>query len=262
MRYENILVEKKNFVVKIILNRPEALNALNRSMITEIGHALDEAEKDDKVRVMVITGSGRAFCVGADLKFVKEELTSLWEQEEFFRFVNKTLINAIANLGKPVIAALNGFTLAGGFEIMLACDLVIACEGAMIGDEHMNYGLVGPAGSTHRLPQIVGIRKAKEIIFTGKRLSANEAERIGLVNRVVHADELASATDDMATKLAEKSPVALKMLKTLINRGLDSNLPTISELEILSALFNQTSEDFQEGISAFNEKRKPIFKGR
>ena len=262
MIYENIIFEKENGIAKITLNRPEALNALNRDMTLEIGHAVEDAEKDDKVRVVVITGSGRAFCVGADLKFVKEELTSLWAQEEFFRFTNKTLMNAIENLNKPVIAALNGFALAGGFEIMLACDLVIASEDALIGDVHINYGLVGPAGSTHRVPRIVGIRKAKEIIFTGERISAHEAERIGLVNRVVPADELESATHDMAASLAEKSPVALRITKNLLNRGLDTDRSTASELEIMSALFNQTSEDFQEGIRAFNEKRKPIFKGR
>ena len=262
MNYENIIFEKKNGIVKITLNRPEALNAMNREMILEIGHALEDAEKDDAVRVVVITGSGRAFCAGADLKFVKEELGSLWAQQEFFRFANRTVMNAIENLGKPVIAAVNGFALAGGFELMLVCDLVIASEDALMGDQHINFGLVGPGGSTQRTPQIVGIRKAKEIILTGEKLSAKDAERIGLVNHVVSADELESATDDMAAKLAEKSPVALRIAKTLINRALQTDLATASELEVMSAIVNATSEDYQEGIRAFNEKRKPVFKGR
>lgn len=262
MNYENIIFEKKNGIAKITLNRPEALNALNRVMITEIGHALEDAEKDNAIRVVIITGSGKAFCVGADLKFVKEELSSLYAQQEFFRFGNKTLMNAIENLNKPVIAAINGFALAGGFEIMLACDLVIASEDAFLADQHINYGLVGPGGSTQRTPRLVGPRKAKEIIFTGERLSAHEAERIGLVNRVVPPDELERATEDMAAKLAEKSPAALRIAKTLINRALEADQVTASELEVMSAIVNATSEDYQEGIRAFNEKRKPVFKGR
>lgn len=262
MNYRNIILEKKNGIAKITLNRPEVLNAMNREMILEIGHALEDAEKDNAVRVVVITGSGRAFCVGVDLKFVREELGSLWAQQEFFRMGNRILMNAIENLGKPVIAAVNGFALAGGFELMLVCDLVIASEDALMGDQHINFGLVGPGGSTQRTPRIVGIRKAKEIILTGERLSANEAERIGLVNRVVPADELESATEDMAAKLADKSPVALKIAKTLINRALQTDLTTASELEVMSAIVNATSEDYQEGIRAFNEKRKPVFKGQ
>ena len=262
MNYENIVFEKKSGIAKITLNRPEALNAMNRAMIIEIGHALEDAEKDSAARVVVITGSGKTFCVGADLKFVKEELDSLYDQQEFFRFGNKTLMNAIENLNKPVIAAVNGFALAGGFEITLVCDLVIASEEAFFGDQHINYGLVGPGGSTQRTPRLIGPRKAKEIIFTGERLSAGEAERIGLVNRVVPADELESATNDIAAKIAEKSPVALRIAKTLINRALEADQATASELEVMSAIVNATSEDYHEGIRAFNEKRKPVFKGR
>jgi enoyl-CoA hydratase/carnithine racemase len=262
MNYNTILYQKKNSIAKIILNRPGALNALNKIMITEIGDALGDAEKDNNVRVVVITGNGKAFCVGADLKFVKEELGSLYNQEKFFRFGNKTVMNAIEGLGKPVIAAVNGFAFAGGLELLLVCDLVIAAENALLADQHINYGLVGPGGSTQRLPRLVGIRKAKEIILTGERLSASEAERIGLVNRVVPAEELERATDDLATKIAEKSPVAVRIAKTLINRALETDPVTGSELEVMSAIVNGTSEDYKEGITAFNEKRKPVFKGR
>ena len=262
MNYENIIFEKKHGVAKITLNRPAALNAINRNMIIEIGHALEDAEKDNEVRVVVITGNGKAFCVGADLKFVREELRSLPEQEEFFRFGNKTLMNAIENLKKPVIAGINGFAFGGGFELMLACDLVIASEDAVLGDQHINFGLVGPGGTTQRLPRMIGIRKAKEIILTGERLSAHEAEKIGLVNRVVPSKELEIALNDMAGKLAEKNPVALRIAKTLINRALEADRVTTSELEVMSAIVNATSEDYQEGVRAFNEKRKPIFKGR
>ncbi|MCK4827980.1 enoyl-CoA hydratase/isomerase family protein, partial [bacterium] len=182
MNYENIIFEKKNGIAKITLNRPEKSNAMNRDMILEIGDALKDAEKDDTIKIVVITGSGRAFCAGIDLKFAKEELGNLWQQQELFRLTNRTVTNAIENLSKPVIGAINGFALAGGFELMPACDLVIASEEALIGDQHINFGLVGPGGSTQRTPRLIGPRKAKEIIFTGERLSAHEAERIGLVN--------------------------------------------------------------------------------
>ena len=262
MNYENIIFEKKDGIAKITLNRPEVLNALNREMILEIGNALEDAEKDNAVRVVVITGSGRAFCAGADLNFVREELSSPWAQQEFFRMSNRILINAIENLSKPVIAAVNGFAFALGFTIMLACDLVIASEDALIGDQHINFGLVSLGGNTQRTPRIVGIRKAKEIILTGEKLSAKEAERIGLVNRVVPAGELESAADDMAAKLADKSPIAIRIAKTLINRALQTDLTTASELELMSLVANVSSEDYQEGIRAFNEKRKPVFKGK
>ena len=262
MDYKTILFEKKNHISKITLNRPEALNALNRDMIVEVGHALEEVQKDHEIRVVIITGKGKAFCAGADLKFVKEEMKSLRDQEEFFRFGNKTLMSALENLNKPVIASINGFAFAGGFEIMLACDLVIASEDAVLSDQHINFGLVGPGGTTQRLPRIVGIRKAKEIILMGGRLSAREAERIGLVNRVVPPRELEAATEEMAAKLAEKSPVAVRIAKTLINRALEADRVTAAELEVMSAIVNATSEDYQEGITAFNEKRKPVFKGR
>ncbi len=262
MPYKNIIFEKKRGIARITLNRPEVSNTLNREMILEIGSALEDCEKDNEVRVVVITGKGKAFCAGADLRFVNEELKSLWDQQEFFRFGNSTMMNRVENLKKPVIAAVNGFALAGGFELMLVCDFVIASEQAVLGDQHINFGLVGPGGTTQRLPRIVGIRKAKEIILGGERLSAKEAEHLGLVNRVVPPDELERATEDLATRLAEKSPVAMRLAKTLINRALEADLVTASELEIMSAIVNATSEDFQEGIRAFNEKRKPVFQGR
>ncbi|MCX5814827.1 MAG: enoyl-CoA hydratase/isomerase family protein [Proteobacteria bacterium] len=262
MEYKCILFEKSNSVAKIIFNRPEASNSLNREMVVEIGHALDEAERDNAVRVLVVTGKGKAFCAGADLKYAKDELSSLWAQQEFFRFANKTVIERIENLSKPVIACVNGFAFAGGYELMLACDLAVAAESAMIADQHINYGLVGPGGSTQRTTWLVGPRMAKDIILTGKRISGKEAQRIGLVNYAVAPDELESFVAKLASQLAEKSPAALRIAKSLINRALQINMSLAAELEVMSAIVNATSEDYSEGITAFNEKRKPIFKGR
>jgi enoyl-CoA hydratase/carnithine racemase len=145
---------------------------------------------------------------------------------------------------------------------MLACDLVIAADDAVIADQHLNYGVVGPGGSTQRTTWLLGPRKAKEIILTGKRLSGKEAEQIGLVNLSVPRDHLESAVNELAVQLAEKSPVALRIAKALINRALQVDLSMSEELEILSAIVNATSEDYAEGMQAFNDKRKPVFKGR
>jgi len=262
MDYEKIVYKKEGGIAKIILNRPDELNSMDGHMIEEIGRALEDAERDRSVRVVVLTGKGRAFCAGMDLTFVREKVKTLWDQQELFRYTNKVVTDAIENLGKPVIASVNGFALAGGFEVMLACDIVIASEEAVFGDQHINFGLVGPGGSTKRTPRIVGIRKAKELIFTGDKISAQKAERIGLINRVVPANELESATDEIAMKIAEKSPVALKIAKTLLNQSLEVDSNRASELEVMSAIVNATSEDYEEGMRAFGEKRKPVFKGK
>lgn len=262
MNYETILYSKNNHIAKIVLNRPEALNALNRIMVTEIGIALDDTEKDENIRVVVITGKGKAFCTGADLKFIKRELKSLHDQQKFFRFANKTMMQAIEELEKPVIAAINGYAFAGGFELILVCDFAIAAESAIISDQHINYGLVGPGGSTQRTPRLIGLKKAKELILTGKKLVATEAEQMGLINSAVKDDQLEQVVEELATTLAEKSPVAMKIAKRLINRSIATNDTIGAELEIMAAIVNATSEDYKEGIKAFSEKRKPVFKGR
>jgi enoyl-CoA hydratase len=178
MSFETIIFEKKRGVAKIILNRPEVLNAMNDVMFREIGQALEDSEEDNTIRVVVITGKGRAFCTGVDLKFSREKLDSQKAREDFYRYGNRVKMRRIVEMSKPVIAAVNGFALAGGFEIMLACDLAIASEDAQIGDQHMIYGFFGAGGSPYRLPLLVGMRKAKELIFTGKMISGKEAERI------------------------------------------------------------------------------------
>jgi enoyl-CoA hydratase len=168
MNYETIIFEKKEAVAKITLNRPEALNAMNDVMFREIGEALENAENDDTIRVVVLAGNGRAFCAGVDLKFAREKLDSQKAKEDFYRYGNEKKMRRMETMSKPVIAVVHGFALAGGFELMLAADLAIATEDAKIGDQHMNYGLFGAGGSPYRLPLLVGIRKAKELIFTGK----------------------------------------------------------------------------------------------
>ena len=262
MSYETIIYEKKNAVAKITLNRPEALNAITRTMFLEIGQALDDAEQDDSVRVVVLTGSGESFCAGVDLKFSAEELKTLQDQQDLFRLGNKMALEKMEGLSKPVIAAVKGYCLAGGFEMMLATDLVIAAEDAKIGDQHINFALFGGGGCVYRLSLLVGMRKAKEIVLMGKRLSGKEAEQIGLVNLAVPADKLESTVDEMASVLSEKSPVAMRLSKWFINRVTMLDADMRLELAIMYSLIDASSEDKEEGIRAFLEKRKPVFKGR
>jgi enoyl-CoA hydratase/carnithine racemase len=262
LSYQTIIYEKKNSVARITLNRPEALNAMTRTTFLEVGQALDDAEKDEGVRTVVIAGSGKSFCAGVDLKFASEEVKTLQDQQDFFRLGNKMVLEKMEGLSKPVIAAVNGFCLAGGFELMLATDLVIASEDAKIGDQHVNVGLFGGGGSAYRLSLLVGMRKAKEIILTGKRLSGREAEQIGLVNLAVPPDKLESTVAELAAELSEKSPVALRLSKWFINRAAMLDVDTRLELSIMYALVESTSEDKEEGMRAFIEKRKPVFKGK
>jgi enoyl-CoA hydratase len=254
LAFKNIILEKKDHIAKITMNRPDALNALNMETRMEFLNAIEDVQNDDDVRVLIITGEGRAFVAGSDIKELKD--TNMLQARKVPR-----LGEAVENLEKPVIAAVNGFALGGGCEIAMACDIIVASETAKFGQPEINLGVIPGGGGTQRLPSIVGPQRAKELIFTGDLIDAKEAERIGLVNRVVPASELDSVVRSIAEKIAVKSPVATRLAKAAINRGLRSNLETGLAYEKELYAQAQTTEDKTEGIAAFLEKRKPVFKG-
>lgn len=262
MNLETIIFEKKGEVARVYLNRPEVLNALNQKLISEMRMAFREIERDEAIKAEVVAAKGRVFCAGADLKALKGMLNSQHEFEKFIRTVHETF-NAIEQLSKPVICAVHGLALAGGLELVEACDIVIATEDARLGDQHTNFGFIPGGGGTQRLARIVGWKKAKEIILTGDWLSAAEAARLGLVNKVVPSNKLEDAISEMLEKLTKnKSPLTARRVKNLINTGMQIDLYSALEMEIEGVLHHSDSEDMMEGLKAFEGKRVPAFKGR
>ena len=260
MGFKNLLYEKDSGIATITINRPKALNALNEETIPEFLSSLEDAERDEKVRVIVITGAGeKAFCAGLDLKTVKD--ISVVKAVEMSRLGQKMTLR-IEELGKPVIAAINGYALGGGIELAMACDIRIASENARIGQTEVNVGLIPGWGGTQRLPRLVGRGRAKELIFTGKMIDAKTAERIGLINMVVPPEKLKSAVEELSKVIMSKPPIAIKLSKELINNSIETDQGTglVHEAEAFGIL--ASTEDYREGITAFIEKRKPEYKGK
>jgi enoyl-CoA hydratase len=260
MEFEYIIYEKNEGVATITLNRPEALNAFSKDVVEEILRALEDVKTDEAVRVVVLTGAGeKAFSAGADIKAMVG-MTALRARE--MSFMGERLCVGLENLEKPVVAAINGYALGGGLEVAMSCDLRIASENAKMGQTEINIGLIPGWGGTQRLTRLVGMTKAKELVFTGRIIDAKTAEQIGIVNMVVPADKFREAVGQFAKDLASKAPVALKVAKALINKGSDIGLESALALEREGFGVVGSSEDLKEGVSAFTEKRKPVFKGR
>ncbi len=253
MRYGTILYEKQEGIGLITLNRPQKLNTIDAELNSEMNRLIDEIASDEEVRVVILTGSGKAFCVGADLN---DSLAGkLVPGRGFF-------INRLEQLEKPLIAAVNGLALGGGCEIVLACDLRVASEIAQFGVPEIKVGLLPGAGGTQRLPRTVGLTKAKELIYTGDPIDAREAYRIGLVNKVVAAESLLEETKKLAAVLVQRPPLALKMAKSCVDIGTQLDMVSALKYEGLVTNILLASEDGHEGMKAFLEKRAPVFKGK
>lgn len=257
--YETITVEKRDRVAVLTINRPDKLNALNSKVHLEGVSALDELRADDSVRVVIITGAGeKAFVAGADISEFAGQ-TPVTQRNLFYE---KTLFNSIDNFPKPVIAMINGFCLGGGNELALACDIRVASENARFAQPEINLGIMCGGGGTQRLTRLIGEGRAMEIILTGDMIDAQTALRFGLVNHVHPLEELAAKTMELANKIAEKAPVALQLSKEAVKFASRSNLDEglRREVDLFAICFS--TEDKQEGVSAFLEKRKPDFKGK
>jgi len=252
--YSNIILLKEPPIAKITLNKPETLNALSFDLLVELDQALNEVSKNKDVKVLVITGSGRSFCAGADLKFMSR-LETPKELLDYIQYLNEVFLK-IENLDRLVVAGVNGYALAGGLELMLCCDLAIASEKAILGDEHINRALMPGGGSTFRLPKIIGLRRAKELLFTGDRWTAAQAFEVGLINKVVPADKLDESVNELALKLASKSSIATRLLKQVVNQASDTNRETAQKLERMAFNAVFTSHDAQEGLKSFLSKTK------
>ncbi|HOP84930.1 MAG TPA: enoyl-CoA hydratase-related protein [Syntrophorhabdaceae bacterium] len=259
MEYETLYVEKEENIAIVSLNRPP-VNSLNEKAYKEIYAAFCDLEKDDNVKAIILTGSGeKAFAAGLDVKEVAGK--NIPDYYAFGR-ISKMCIDKVAEIEKPTIAALFGFVFGGGCELALACDLRIASEDAKIGCPEINLGIIPGSGGTQRLPRLIGIAKAKELLYMGEAVSGEEACRIGLVNRVVPRDKLMEEAKVWAKKLASKPKLALSLLKNAIDKGMNMDLESAINHENNCFVVAYVSEDGREGMKAFIEKRKPNFKDR
>ncbi|MGO4391215.1 enoyl-CoA hydratase/isomerase family protein [Variovorax sp. M-6] len=262
MSYETLLYEVVDGVALIRLNRPERMNSIGGSMKADLAHALfEQVRNDESVRCVVITGAGdKAFCAGAD---IKERAGQVTPQAQYHLRQKTTheLFRAIEQFEKPVIAAINGVALGGGLEIALCCDVRIAAHGARLGLPEARIGVLPAAGGTQRLPRLVGVGVAKELMLTGDHIDAERALAIGLVNQVVAAEELLPTAMAMAARMAGNAPLALRHIKHAIDLGLQVGIDAGLEYERYAAALVIASEDRKEGMRAFVEKRKPVFRG-
>jgi enoyl-CoA hydratase len=260
MTFENLLIERDGAVAILTFNRPKVLNALNTQTLTELSSALSSFKDDGEVRAIVLTGAGeKSFIAGADINELAVQ-TPIEGKEHARR--GQAIFDAIENLGKPVIAAVNGFALGGGCELAMACTIRIAADTARFGQPEINLGIIPGYAGSQRLPRLVGKGVALEILLTGDMISATRAFEIGLVNRVVPAAELMAEAKKLAQTLASKAPIATRYIIEAVNQGLDAPLTVGQYVE--TALFGAiaSSADMKEGTKAFLEKRKPVWQGK
>jgi len=255
-----LLTEERDGIAILTLNRPDVMNSFNFAMLNALKEEIEALKFNNNIRVVIITGSGqKAFCAGADLK---ERTTYSESQVKKFIFTIRNLFTSIEYLNKPVIAAINGVALGGGTELALACDIRIASMNASMGLTETRLAIIPGAGGTQRLPRLIGRGKAKELIFTGRRVSAQEALQIGLVNQICEAESLLEECLKMAAMILETGPIAIEQAKYAINYGLETDLHTGLGIESNAYWVTIPTEDRLEGLAAFKEKRKPVYKGK
>ena len=260
MAYDNLLFEVSEKIARITFNRPNVLNALNRKTMDELGDCLKKVRADDEIRVLILTGAGeKAFIAGADINELSQQ-TPVNGRE--FTLYGQEIIHRLETLGKPAIAAINGFALGGGCELAMACTLRIASRNAKLGQPEVKLGLVPGYGGTQRLPRLCGKGVAHELILTGEMISAEEALRVGLVNRVVEPGELLATAEAIAKKIIANAPLAVKYAMEAVERGME--MPQEEGLYLEATLFGLccATQDMREGTRAFLEKRPPKFEGR
>jgi 2-(1,2-epoxy-1,2-dihydrophenyl)acetyl-CoA isomerase len=260
MGYQTLVVERTGSLATITLNRPDARNAIDLTMRQELVAALDEVEADVAVRVLILTGSGGHFCAGGDVKTMRQRRQTAAEGRARVQMLN-TMVLRLVDFPRPTIAMVDGYAVGAGTNLALCCDLVVASERARFGELFNKIGLVPDGGGTWLLSRLVGLARAKELIFTGDVFDAAEAARIGLVNRVVPVGELEKVTRALAEKIAAGPPAVLRLAKHMVNRAATSDLAAALDLEAYSQGLAIASDDHQEGLAAFFDKRAPKFTG-
>lgn len=257
-----VMTDARDGALWMTLNRPAAMNAITPDLVALLDEALNRVEHDNDLRSVVLTGNGRAFCAGADLKHVRQ--TTSGDPDAMGAFLHSVLalMERLEKFPKPVIAAVNGLALAGGLELVLCCDLVLAARSAKLGDAHANYGLLPGGGSSVRLPRKIGPTRAKYLLFTGEFMPADTLMDWGLVNEVFEDDALMDGAQQLVSRLSEKSPLVLRRMKGLVDDGLEQPSATALRLELLASEVHAHSYDMKEGLAAFEQKRKPAFQGR
>ncbi|APR04302.1 enoyl-CoA hydratase/isomerase family protein [Thauera chlorobenzoica] len=260
MTYETLLYELRDGVAEIRFNRPQRLNAVTRQLYDELDAALSRAEAERDARVVLLSGEGRAFCVGADLKEHKVGRTA-FDRRQYLKG-EQDVCKRLLELQKPVIAAVNGYALGAGAEMAIAADFVLMAESAQIGLPEISIGNFLGGGVTWLLPRLVGLAKARELVFLGERIKGEEAVRIGLASRVFADEGFLDAARGFARKVAGKAPFSMQLAKAQLNRSAERTLDACLTAELEGMMFVGTTRDWQEGVDAFAEKRAPVFRGQ